>query len=150
MRRFRLLSFIVAMLTVSGLLWLNMQGRWKDSGDPHYFAYFGTWDYGWPSTAISHHALLLYWKEYKDNHQEFNFNAEYEKVARDPSSDLLRAIDHPRGTILVRKTHVILWESVLLDIFVFLAAPALALFACESLLRRRESRAHASRRSTAT
>lgn len=146
MRRFRLLSLIVAMLTASALLWGNTQGRWVDSGQPPYFAYSGTWVRGWPLAASSNKATLFNWKEYKGSRvqleREFNFESIYLERSSDPKYPYLRPVDHSRGTVLIEKQIEFHWGQMFLNVLLVIAISIAALFACELQRRSRDARAN--------
>jgi len=135
MRRFHLLSFIVAMLVASGLLWLNIRERIEE--EPGYLGLIR--NCGWPLTVVSQvgyrrpQASASSWREHLKS-----ASIENKSFRTMPDGSL----------ILYDKDLKIRKSAAVVDFLVLLAAAALALFACESFLRRRESRAHASRRST--
>lgn len=137
MRHFRLLSFIVAMLVAGVILGLNLEGHWRINDDAlHYIGYVGFYEYGFPFAAKIHNAWMFPVSQEKITPQDFAISEPY----------YFRR--HKEGLVQVDRENIISSGAFAVNLLILLAAAALALFACESFLRRRESRAHASRRST--
>lgn len=67
MRRFRLLSLLVAMLTASALIGVNLRGQWILQPGPYFGSspgHRGKWNYGWPATVYSYQAGAIFWTDF--------------------------------------------------------------------------------------
>jgi len=154
MRRFHLLSLLVAMLTASVLIGVNVRGSWRPVSDaPINGVTQGKWDYGWPAAVYSYDATIAFWKDVRPELRPTveAFVAQQEKLTasgKGPAGTFLRKSEGIYA--LYRDPRFTAW-AIGANAGILLGLSALALFACESILRRRESRADASRRSpTAT
>jgi len=126
MRRFRLLSLLLAMIVAGVLLGLNLRGRWcadihaKNKGS----AVAGFYEYGYPSVAIWHQAM-----EYPRNtHIYFPF---------DTSEYYLR--ESADGLVQVSTASNIRFAGIAVDLIFLLTSIAFALGLGEFLLAGRAS-----------
>lgn len=134
MRRFRLISLVVAMLIASVLMGLNLRGTWRRDVGPDTRNYQGFYEYGFPCSAVVYPA----WLHLPSSRYLESF---HRGMSREEQDALMLRVE---GAVLsVEPTATVRSGSLSLNALTLVMAAGVALFGCEVWVRRRELRVHA-------
>jgi len=134
MRRFRLLSFIVAVCFAGILLGANLRGEYEYIPAGFMNSEIGNYSYGFPSKAVHFSATIFY----DGSESSLNPLIAMNNLKKEELQRVEQGWMHVHGSPLyIDKI------ALAINLLVLLAGGIAALSACEFFLRRRESRVHA-------